>query len=272
MTRDEVIAYHRARYAPGQATLLVAGDVRREDLDTLVADAFNGWTGRGVDAPPPAAAADPPQARLFIVDKPGAPQSEVRVGGVGVARNTPAYFPIAVTNTLLGGSFTSRLNMKLREEKGFTYGAGTWFDMRRAPGPFEAATAVATSVTASAVADIITEIDRVRAELVPTDELSRARNYLALRLPQLFESVDDVVRRFSDLTLHDVPLDFYRAYVEDVLAVDAAAVRNAAEAHLLAERMVVVIAGDRSLIAGQLAALGLGPVVVLDPPERRVRE
>jgi len=180
-----------------------------------------------------------------------------------VARDTPAYYPLTVLNTVLGGSFTSRLNSKLREEKGYTYGAGSFFDMRRAPGPFEATAAVATQVTDSAVVDFLHEIERMGAEAVPTDELERARNYLALRLPQRFESLDDVVRRLAELVTHDIPLDFWAEYVDGVEAVDPTVVLEAARAALDTGRMAIVIAGDRAAIEEPLEALGLGPVVVL---------
>ncbi|HKJ02716.1 MAG TPA: pitrilysin family protein, partial [Longimicrobiales bacterium] len=193
LTRDDVVAFHRERYAPGQATLVIAGDIHREDLDDYLAQAFAGWSGRGVDPDPIPAAPARAQRTIYLVDKPGAAQSEVRVGRVGVGRDSDAYYPLSVMNTVLGGSFTSRLNAKLREEKGYTYGAGSFFDLRRAPGPFEASAAVATSVTDSAVVDFVREIDRMASEAVPEKELDRARNYLALRLPQRFESVDDVV-------------------------------------------------------------------------------
>ncbi len=263
LTRDDVAAFHRARYAPGQATLVVAGDVKRADLDSLLTDAFAGWTGSGVDpAPLPDAPLREGRA-IYVVDKPGAAQSEVRVGHVAVARDTDAYYPLTVLNTVLGGSFTSRLNAKLREEKGYTYGAGSFFDMRRAPGPFEAMAAVATPVTDSAVVDFVREIEGMSAEAVPVDELVRARNYLALRLPQRFESLDDVVRRLAELVTYDVSLDFWSGYVAGVEAVDQAAVMEAARRMLDTGRTAVVIAGDRSAIEEPLKALGLGPVVVL---------
>ena len=264
LTRDDVVAFHRERYAPGQATLVVAGDIRREDLDEYVAEAFAGWSGHGVDSQPLPEAAPRAQRTIYLVDKPGAAQSEVRIGRVGVARDSDAYYPLSVMNTVLGGSFTSRLNAKLREEKGYTYGAGSFFDLRRAPGPFEASAAVATTVTDSAVVDFVREIDRMADEAVPVEELSRARNYLALRLPQRFESVDDVVRRFAELVLYEIPLDFYAGYVEGVESVDAAAVRLAARTLLGTGRMAIVIAGDRSVIEEPLRALNLGPVVVFD--------
>jgi zinc protease len=265
LTRDDVVAFHRARYAPGQATLVVVGDIGREALDSLLAGSFDGWTGHGEDLAPPPPAPGRTGRAIYLLDRPGAAQSEIRVGCVGVDRKTAPYFPLTVMNTILGGSFTSRLNMKLREEKGYTYGAGSDFDMRAAPGPFEASAAVATPVTDSAVADFVEEIGGMHAE-ASADELGRARNYLSLQLPQRFESVDDVVRRLSDLALHDVPMAFYAAYVDSVGAVDASAVTRVASRYLPVDRMAIVVVGDRARVEDPLRSLGLGPVVVLEGP------
>jgi len=263
LTRDDVVAFHRERYAPGRTTLVVVGDVTREALDSLLATAFTGWSGRGRDVPAPAARRDISGRHIYIVDRPGSAQSEIRVGRIAVARSTDEYYPLVVLNTVLGGSFTSRLNQKLREEKGYTYGARSYFDMRRGPGPFEASAAVATAVTDSAILEFVREIDRIRDEPVPEDELARARNYLALRLPQRFESDDDVVRMLSGLVRYDVAPDFYSDYVSDVLAVTTGDVRRAADDELGSHDMAIVVAGDRAAIEEPLKRLGLGPVIVL---------
>lgn len=268
LTRDDVVAFHRARYAPAQATLVVVGDVTREDLDGLLAESFDGWTGAGVDpAPLPAPRGVAAGRTVFLVDKPGAAQSEVRIGRVGLARDADRYVPAQVANTVLGGSFTSRLNANLREDKGYTYGAGSYFDTRRQAGPFEAGAAVATAVTADAVAEFLSEMERMGAEPLPAAELERARNYLALRLPQRFETVDDVVARLSELAVYDVPLDFWEGYVDAVQRVDAATVRTLATDLMDPTGVVIVVAGDRALVEGPLGALDIGPVRVLDPGE-----
>ncbi len=264
IARADVEAFHRARYAPAQATLVVVGAITRPELDVLLDEAFAGWSVPGVDPAVIPPAPEGAARAVYLVDRPGAPQSEVRLGCVAARRNTPGYHALAVMNTVLGGSFTSRLNMKLREEKGYTYGAGSTFDMRVAPGPFEAGAAVATPVTAAAVADFVEEIERMRGNGVSADELARARNYLTLRLPQRFESVDDVARRMAELVAYGIPLDFYTGYVGAVNAVDAEAVARVAELYLAVERMAVVVAGDRAEVEAPLRALGLGPVVVLD--------
>jgi zinc protease len=272
ITRDDVVEFHRTRYRPGQATLIVSGDVVREDLDHLLADALEGWSGLG-QAPPELS--EPPGSTggtVYLVDKPGASQSEVRVGRVAVSRATDDYHILTVMNTVLGGSFTSRLNMKLREEKGYTYGAGSFFDMRRANGPFEASAAVSTVATDSAVVDFLTEIQRLSREPVPEDELSRARNYLSLRLPQRFETADDLVGSLSSLALYDIPLGFYEAYVDEVQGVDAQAVLGAARAQLASSLLSVVVVGDRSEVEEALNGLGMGSVVVLPAPATSLKE
>lgn len=264
LTVDDVRAYHAARYAPGQATLVVVGEVDREGLDSLLAQAFAGWSGQGEDPPNLSGArAQAGGLAIFVVDRPGAAQSEVRIGRVARAWSVQGYHELQVTNTILGGSFTSRLNTTLREEKGYTYGAYSYFDQRRGRGPFEAGAAVDTPVTDSAVLDFVQEIDRLAAEAVPEAELGRARNYLARRLPQRFESVDDVVARLGELVAYGAPLDFYATYVDSVLAVGADRVQATARAELDTQGMIVVIAGDRSVIEEPLRALGLGPVYVL---------
>jgi predicted Zn-dependent peptidase len=272
LTRDDVVEFHRTRYRPGQATLVVAGDVVREDLDTLLAEVFEGWSGSGQVPPELPVPAGATGGSVYLADKPGASQSEVRVGRVAVSRATDEYFTLTVMNTVLGGSFTSRLNMKLREEKGYTYGAGSFFDMRRANGPFEASAAVSTVSTDSAVRDFLSEILRLSQEPVPEDELSRARNYLSLRLPQRFETVDDLVGSLASLALYDVPLGFYEGYVDQVQGVDAEAILGAARAHLSPSLLSVVIVGDRSMVEEALNELGMGPVVVLPTPEPSPKE
>lgn len=264
LTRDDAVAFHGDRYRPDGATLIVAGDVERDELDRLLEKAFAGWTGAQRAAAPPAPPAAGPAPGIYLVDRPGSAQSEVRVGRVSLPRATNDYFVAMVTNTVLGGSFTSRLNSNLREDKGYTYGARSFFDMRQAPGPFEASAAVATPVTAPSVVEFVKEIRGMSEAPVPEDELARARNYLALRLPQRFETVSDIVARLSELVRFGLPLDFFEGYVPGVLDVDADAVRAFAARALPVDDMVIVIAGDRAKVEEPLRALGLGPVTVLE--------
>ena len=262
--RDDVAAFHRDHYHAGNASFLVAGDVERAELEEMLERLLAGWERRPpsrctVPVPP-----EPERAVIRLVDRPDAAQSEIRVGRVAVARSAPDYFAIVVLNTVLGGAFTSRLNARLREEKGFTYGARSGFHTRCAPGPFVARAAVHTPVTDQAVGVFLEELDKLVDELVPEAELERAKSYVALRLPQRFEAVGDLVTRMAEIELYDLPDDYWEGYVPKLLAVDAEAVREAARRHLDPRRMTVVVVGDRRVTERPLRALGM-PVEVVEP-------
>ena len=260
--------FHRTHYHAGNATLIVVGSVDRSELEPILEEKFGEWRAAPVQERPLPDPSSPAGTVIHLVDKPGAAQSEIRVGELGVARATGDYFALTVLNTILGGAFTSRLNMRLREEKGYTYGARSSFAMRRGRGPFVAWAAVHTPVTASAVADFVREIGRLREEGVTPEELDRARNYVALRLPHSFESVEDVTERISDQLLHGLPDDFYRNYGRNVLSVTAAQVMESAKRRLHPDRLTIVVVGDVASIEGPLRELGIGEVRVLGSPSR----
>ncbi len=266
LDRASVTRYHRRHFTPEGAVLIVVGAADAEDLLAAVERSFGDWTGAGA-APAPAPPA--PWARgteIHVVDKPGAPQSEIRIGAIGVSRATPDYFPLTVLNTLLGGAFTSRLNSVLREEKGLTYGAFSRFHMGVRPGPFVARTAVHTPATAEAVADILREIGRLRDEVVPAAELERAKAYTALELPRRFETAAGRGARMAELAQHGLAPDTYDGYVEGILAVSADDVRRVARRYLEPSELAVVIAGSFETIAPALGTLNLGTVVRRGPP------
>jgi predicted Zn-dependent peptidase len=266
ISRADVVRYHEEHVHPGSATLIAAGDTSPERLEALLGGTLGGWPARPPLRPalPDSPAVTHP--RIHIVDRPGAAQSDVRVGRVAAARSTADYFALTVMNTILGGAFTSRLNTRLREEKGYTYGAGSGFSMRRSPGPFVAQAAVHTPVTHLALQDMLHEIRRIGEELVEATELERAKRYVALRLPQRFEAVGDITARLSELVLYDLPDDYFARYVDRIMAVTAEDVQTAAARHLDARRMVAVIAGDREAIEAPLRSLEIGAVVAFPPP------
>jgi len=193
---------------------------------------------------------------IYLVDKPGAPQSQVRIGWVGVPRSTPDYFPIQVMNTILGGSFASRLNMNLREKNGYTYGASSGFDMRASAGPFVATAGVQTDKTSEALKEFFNELNGI-LKPVPADELKRAKNYVSLRFPSGFESTVDISRRLEDAIVYHLPDDYFAKYVANIEAVTAADVLRVAQKYVHPDRSVVVITGDRKVIEPGIAALKL---------------
>lgn len=267
--REDVVEFYGLQYLPDGAIMVVAGAVDPVDVEARVRDLFAGWVGGPppVPMPPRVQAPNPEGPTIYIVDKPGAAQTEIRLGRVAVAAGDPDYFALTVMNTVLGGSFTSRLNMKLREERGYSYGAGSSFANNLRPGPFTARSAVFTPVTDSAVVDFVREIRRLSDEEVPEEELTRAKNYLAYRLPQRFQTVRALASGVMDLYFLDLSSDFYDDFVENTLAVTADDVRNAARKWLNANEMAIVLAGDRAVIEESVRALGLGPVIVLPAPD-----
>jgi predicted Zn-dependent peptidase len=231
-------------------------------MQAQVQQAFGPWTPGSAPAQPAVGAPTIERATLYLIDKPGAAQSEIRIGHPGVSRNDPDYFPLVVLNTLLGGSFTSRLNMNLRETHGYAYGASSSFSMRRGPGPFTASSAVVTAKSDSAVIEFFKELKRIREEAVPSDELQRAKNYVALGLPREFETVGSVASALANLTVHGLRTDFYDSYVRNVLAVSAQDVQRVAQKHVRPDAAVVVVVGDRKTIEPGLRALGIAPIVI----------
>jgi len=270
MTPEEIRSFWRSGYVPANAALVVAGDVTAEELRRMAERFLRDWRAEGHAAPAP-----PPKVatarRVLIVDKPGAPQTALRIGHAGAARSDPDYVPIEVMNSTLGGLFTSRINMNLRERHGFTYGASSSFAFRRGPGPFMVATGVRTDATAAAVAEIFREIEGMRNGEPTADELSRAKDSLARSLPGMFETTADAAASVGRLFVHNLPREYYRDLPGQIDAVGAQDVRRAAEKHLRPGEMVVVAVGDRRSIEAGLAALALGPVECVDA-DRTARE
>jgi zinc protease len=262
-TAEQLRAYHAANYRPDNATLIVVGDVTPAAVLPLLERAFGAWRAAEPVARRPLPAAPQLAAReVTIVDMPGAEQSQIRIGAVGVARSTPDYFALQVLNTVLGGSFTSRLNQNLREEHGYAYGARSQFDMRRSPGPFTAAAGVQTDKTAESLTEFFNELEAI-ATPIGADELAKAKNYLALGFPGDFETLSDLAARFEELVTYGLPDDYYDDYTAKIAAVTAADVRRAAAEYIEPDKLAVVVVGDRRQIEAGIRALNLGPVRVV---------
>lgn len=264
LTRSDVASFHASRFSPGTATVVIAGDLSVDEAKRLAEEGFGSWAGPS--APPIEAEVAPrfEQTRVVLVDRPGAVQSELRVGHVGVERATPDFFPIVVMNAILGGAFSSRLNMSLRERHGFTYGVTSSFIMRREPGPFLISTAVQTEVTAAALTEIFNEMRRIREAPVRQNELVDARNYLAGTFPLRLQTTDGLASRLAEIAIHDLPIDYFDGYRDCVLRVTDEEVLRAAREYVDPERATVVIVGDASVIRSSIESLDLGPVDVVD--------
>ena len=270
---EDLRRFHAERYSPASATLIVVGDVTNAALPVLEA-AFGSWP-RGAAAAP-AAVPMPPQLderRVWLVDKPGAAQSAVRLGRIGPSWDDPRFHAVEVMNTLLGGSFTSRLNDNLREQHGYAYGAGSGIQRRLTGGVFLAGADVQTDKTGPAVSEFFVELRRI-ATPAPPEEVERARRYTALGYAGEFETTQQVARRVVEQTLYGLHRSFFEEYVTKALAVDAEALKQAAEAVVDPERIALVVVGDRKEVEAQLRELDLGTVRtlsvedVMGPPPR----
>jgi zinc protease len=256
---ERVSAFHGRAYDPRRATLIAVGDVTPEALADAAAAAFGEWAGGSDPAPPDGNAdVDLDAPGVAIVPRPGAAQSELRIGHVGVSRSTPDFHALLVLNMILGGQFISRLNLNLRERKGYTYGARTAFEFRRHPGPFLLQTAVQTRVTAEAVVESIGEIDGIRGPRpVTREELEVAQAALTRGYARNFETAEQIARAALQLALHRLPDDYFDTFVSRIESVSAEDVTRAASRHLDPARLATVIVGDPDAIAAPLAAAGL---------------
>jgi len=263
ITRDDLMSFWKRGYVPESSALVIAGDVTLAEARTLAEKYFGSWQGKGEKIALPEVAGGATR-RIVIVDKPGAPQTQLRVGEIGIARSNPDYVPVEVMNMMLGGTFSSRINMNLREEHGYTYGAFSRFLSRRAPGPFVAGSGVRTDATAPAVREIFNELNRMRATDLTPDELALARDSLARSLPGRFETTPEAAASIAEIFVYGLPNDYFQTLPAKVDAVSAAEVRRVAERYLTPEAMTVVVVGDRAKIEPELKTLDLGPVEVRD--------
>lgn len=262
-----VRAFYRRAIAPANARFVVVGDITDADVRTQLQQRFGDWRADApVAAAPPITVSPLRQAttRVYFVDKPGAAQSVISIGWPGVDRLSPDYAPLMVMNTLLGASFTSRLNMNLREDKGYTYGASSRFIFRRAPGPFVASAAVRTNVTDSSLVEFFRELRGVRDRPVPNDELQRAKAYVELALPGSLESTTQVANTIAQLALFDLPLAQLSDYARKVRAVTADDVQRVARRYLTPDQATVVVVGDITKVRSPVETLALGEITVLD--------
>lgn len=266
LDRDAVAQRHAQLLNASAATLVVAGDLGGLDLMELAEEHLGQLETKpsGASVTPAAEpAAHTDGSQLVLVDRPGAPQSELRIGHIGVARKTADFHAISVLNAILGGTFHSRLNRVIREEKGYSYGIHSSFEMRRHAGPFAVRCAVETAVTVPALVETL-RIVREMTEAPPSDEeISLARDYLVGVFPLRFETAGQVAGALSGLVAYELPDDELDHYRPAVSAVDAESVMAAAQKNIRPKDLSLVIVGDAKEVEGPLRDAGLGDVVVV---------
>lgn len=263
MTVDDVREFHARAFNPAIATLVVSGDCDHAEVVRIAGETFSEWAPGSADATPPAGPLPRP-ARLSVVPRPRAPQSELRIGHVAVARDTPDYHALVAANMVLGGQFVSRINLNLREGKGLTYGARTAFDFRRAAGPFSLQVSVHTAGTAVAIREALDEIAGLTGPRPITDEeLALGVAALTRGYARSFETAEQIARAALQIALYDLPDDYFAQFVPRVETITAAEATAAAARHLDPARLTTLVVGDLDAIAPTLPALELGEPIVL---------
>jgi predicted Zn-dependent peptidase len=281
---DDVRAFHADAIRPSASTLIAVGDCEHDDIVRFAASAFGEWfavgrsdvgqvrQGPGSIVPdderlafePGESTAATLPTRLALIDRPGAPQSELRIGHVAVSRNTPDYHALLVANAILGGQFVSRINLNLREDKGFTYGARTAFEFRRMPGPFVLQVGVETAATADAIHECFAEFAGMRGDRPATpEELALGIAALTRGYARNFETADQIARGVMQLALYDLTDDYFAAFVPLVERVTCDEVTRVMRHHLDPDRLTTLVVGDADAVAGGFSRLHLGAPVTL---------
>lgn len=264
-SRERIVELYDRNYGLSGATLVAVGDL---DLDALV-EQIEQRSYAGDDAPIPEYRPVTPPPRpgitVHVVDRPDAAQTELRVGHVGVERTHPDYVPLIVTNVILGGKFTSRINLNLRERHGYTYGANSRFRARLGPGPFFVSTAVATDVAGPAAREILHEMRRLREEEPSSEELEDTKSYIGGVFSYTLQSIGGLAQRLETLATYGLEDDYYESYPERIRGVTCTDVATVARRHLHPDRAAVVAVGPADALRPQLE--GLGPIDVVTPSD-----
>jgi len=261
-SRADLALFHERTFTPANSAIVVVGDVTAAVVQRELEGAFGGW--KAPAGSPPAAVPAAPQVSargIWIVDRPGSAQSEIRIGRIGPPRSTADYFPLTVMNTILGGSFTSRLMQNLREQHGYAYGARSRFDYRLSTGPFVASAAVQTDKTGPALTEFFKELDAIR-KTVTDAEVAKAKNYVALSFPSEVETTGDLAGKLEEQFVYGLREGWLDSYVANVQAVTLADVKRVAEQYVDPAKVAVVVVGDRQKIEAEIRALNLGPIRV----------
>ena len=270
ISREDLVKFWQEHYFPNDAAIIVAGNIKLATLKPLLEKAFGVWKP-GQPAAAASGAMESSDARLILVDRPGAPQTTLECYELGAARSTPDYVPLEVVNTELGGLFSSRINMNLREAHGYTYGAGSTFAYHRQPGPFLAYSAVRTDVTAPAVTEILNELRRMRDTQMTPEEMKLSKDSITRSMPGRFERGGDAVGTFAELFIYDLPLDYFSKFPDAVDGVNSEQAQATAKKYIHPEKIAVVAVGDRSKIEDEMKKLNLGKVEIRDAEGKLVQ-
>ncbi len=261
-TAQDLKSFHATHFVANNASLIVVGDVTAKSVLPKLEAAFGKWKAGKITSPTWPEAGQVSDRQIYLVDKPGAAQSVIHIGRLGVPRLTEEYYAITVMNTILGGSFTSRLNQNLREQHGYAYGASSGFGFNRLRGAFTASASVQTDATDKALVEFMKELNGIRGE-ISDEEMKRAKNYVALSYPGSFQTTGQIAGELSELVTYGLPDTYFNDYVTNILAVTKEQAQAAAKKHIDPEKVAIIVVGDREKVEAGIRALNLGQVNLL---------
>jgi zinc protease len=269
ITNEQVRRFYNAHYLPNNSSVVVAGDITARDAVALVERTFGEWKAKDEPHRPSIAPSRVEASRIYIIDRPQAVQSEIRIGHIGVARSTEDYFALSVANSLLGGVFNSRINLNLRERHGYTYGARSTFAFRKQSGPFVVAAPVRNEVTRESVSEVLAELRRIRTGDIEGTELEDVKNYLMGVFPATVQTASDIGGRLLDMELYGLPEDYFDRYRERIAAIGSDEIARVANKYIDPDRVLIVIVGNANQIREPLGTLGF-PIHELDPEGKQI--
>jgi len=270
ITREDLEKFWKENYSPSDTAIIVTGNIKRDDLKTLLEKGFGEW--KAGEAPTVnRGTPERSDAKVILVDRPDAPQTTLVFFSLGPARSTPEYVPLEVMNADLGGLFSSRINMNLREEHGYTYGAGSFFSYHVAPGPFIVYSDVRTDATAPAVKEVFKELNRMRDAPMSAEELKLAKDSIAQSLPGRFEQGSEAAGTFAEINVYGLPLDYFTLLPEKINAVTAEQTQAAAQKYIQLNQITVLAVGDRAKIEADMKKLNLGKMEIRDTEGKLVQ-
>jgi len=256
ITLDQVRGYYATHFTPNNTAIIVAGDVDANETIALLERLFGDWPQAAEAQRPVIAPQRFDSNRIYLIDRPTAVQSEIRIGHLGVPRACDDYFPLSVMNALLGGVFNSRINLNLRERHGYTYGARSTFAFRRQAGPFVVAAPVRNEVTRESVEEVFAELRRMRSGDVEPGELDDVKNYLIGVFPATVQGSSDIAGRLLDMELYDLPHDYFDRYRDNIASITKEQIEEVARKYIDPDRAVIVIVGNAAQIREPLGTLG----------------
>lgn len=260
---NDIRKFHTTYFKSNNAFIVVVGDVTADSIKAKLEHVFGKWESGEIPEVKIPETDQVNERSILLVNKPGAAQSIIQIGRIGVPRDTEDYFSIVVMNTILGGSFASRLNQNLREEHGYTYGAGSYFSFLKEAGPMGARAAVQTDVTDSALVEFFRELNGIH-EPIAEDEIERAKNYAALGFPRNFQTVSRIADELSEMVLYNLPKDYFNNYIDNILSVSKDQIMDAAEKYIVPGEFKIIVVGDREAIEAGIRKLNLGEIKILE--------